>query len=1360
MLLCGVAVEVGLFLGLLALVVHGQETLNQVVDRLDLTVCLDGYATLKVNRTTAWFEYLDLNYWLSRVHPSQIAVGWSSGCSSDHAVIANNQVWKAYDKPQPNSFEISTPFSVNFTQRGMESGLSIVREDWLRDRGIACGGTNNCTGEFRTRIVEQPLPINNYTATIELINALDDTSITHTISIVPWSVSLPRYDNLTLKGSLFQAQPGLNPSPRCTDQPCMLLAQSTVASCACLCFAQPNVVHVDCSASPRTKPINATMLPANTRYLVIGYLINVKDWECGHFSPLHQLEKLKFDRPFFLKGCLYDGIRDTLKHITHRAQLESDEMLVEPSTFQNLPQLSILDIGVSPAIVPQVISDTMFLGTPNILTLNMEHSSLTWIPDNLFASLTQLKDLNLGGNVVRFIPENMFGEQNQFFVRLPSPCTGTSRAFSCDCEAVDAVTTSSSVCEPTCATESIGDSEASLDSLPTEALHVQLSHRSNSSMVRFKPGDVVNVTSGTFTAEFECSGIRGVPTWQPTAMTLRERCLVSSMRDPLGVNRSTYTCKHLLFNPQQNAFTIPKSTAVTINSLVLEAPLGLRFLTRNMLTSVARHLHHMKVQDVMFSDAPEPHTFAAAKSLQSLELVNTNLHSAMLDSTPLWYFLARLKYLDLSYNPISTLSSTMWTSLTKLSSLILTSTHLTSLGDVLSQPMADTPIISRTLSLLNIAANTMAPFHVGSLVTAFPNLTTLSVSGFKDPLSVATAPLPVFPFLPTGATGVIENGIRTLHLHNVTHLSHLEQFPSLRELHVTNHASVPFRLLKGALPATLIRLVVDAAALDYIEPGALEHLMIHASELSSGQPYVVSINTRDGALDTTSSVSCTRNGCACFGTRNASSPVGCVKRCSVLKTAGVACIYPDVCEVVCDLGEPGTPVTAKLSCDLATETFVSSCMLRVESKSTTPIVVGTVVAVLVSLVGVASLLLLRQRRAYNMVQSVELFQHKVNTLLVSRYPQLHGQSLTIPPLFQLNSLRVEEEIGKGNFSRVSRAITLAHGAVGSLAAGASVALKTTDDDAASLTAALLEAQLMHTFSHPNIVGVVAISLQSASCHLVLELMDQSLLSFVRQLETPLPESTIASIMLDVAMACEHVASCNIVHRDLSARNCGILHRGKGLTPKAKLFDFGLARVCNDGGVYTSSTQQQAQPIAWMAPESLTDEVFSERSDVWGFGVLCWEINSMGARPWSQFMVQEIVVAVSKQGKHLERPGTLQVPGRCSDRIWDILCQCWQQNAHHRPPFLELVRLISTFSSAPLTAATSVPYNSQTSPCLSEVSTSLDEESAALRSATTSAVAPLGNWCQPEQVQEPSFHQTNQLFHFVLDQRRDDSEVHL
>ena len=80
-----------------------------------------------------------------------------------------------------------------------------------------------------------------------------------------------------------------------------------------------------------------------------------------------------------------------------------------------------------------------------------------------------------------------------------------------------------------------------------------------------------------------------------------------------------------------------------------------------------------------------------------------------------------------------------------------------------------------------------------------------------------------------------------------------------------------------------------------------------------------------------------------------------------------------------------------------------------------------------------------------------------------------------------------------------------------------------------------------------------------------------------------------------------------VHRDLAARNVLIDH-GKVV----KVCDFGLSRDVFHDNHYKKLTNGKL-PLKWMAIESLRDRIFTTQSDVWSFGIVLWEIVTMGTQ---------------------------------------------------------------------------------------------------------------------------------------------------
>ena len=92
----------------------------------------------------------------------------------------------------------------------------------------------------------------------------------------------------------------------------------------------------------------------------------------------------------------------------------------------------------------------------------------------------------------------------------------------------------------------------------------------------------------------------------------------------------------------------------------------------------------------------------------------------------------------------------------------------------------------------------------------------------------------------------------------------------------------------------------------------------------------------------------------------------------------------------------------------------------------------------------------------------------------------------------------------------------------------------------------------------------------------------------------------------------HLVSRRVIHRDLAARN--ILVGVDGLQT-VKLSDVGLSRPLNAAQYYRRSTNGKV-PAKWLSVENIADNRYSHASDVWSFGVLCWEVFSFGEEPYS------------------------------------------------------------------------------------------------------------------------------------------------
>ncbi|CAL8263554.1 unnamed protein product [Lota lota] len=164
-------------------------------------------------------------------------------------------------------------------------------------------------------------------------------------------------------------------------------------------------------------------------------------------------------------------------------------------------------------------------------------------------------------------------------------------------------------------------------------------------------------------------------------------------------------------------------------------------------------------------------------------------------------------------------------------------------------------------------------------------------------------------------------------------------------------------------------------------------------------------------------------------------------------------------------------------------------------------------------------------------------------------------------------------------------------------------------------------------------------------------------------KSPLTIEDLICYSFQVARGMEFLASRKCIHRDLAARN--ILLSEDNIV---KICDFGLARDIYKDPDYVRKGNARL-PLKWMAPESIFDKVYTSQSDVWSFGVLLWEIFSLGASPYPGVQIDEDFCKRLKDGTRMRAPET------ASPEIYGIMLACWQGEPRERPTFPALVEIL-------------------------------------------------------------------------------------
>ena len=211
----------------------------------------------------------------------------------------------------------------------------------------------------------------------------------------------------------------------------------------------------------------------------------------------------------------------------------------------------------------------------------------------------------------------------------------------------------------------------------------------------------------------------------------------------------------------------------------------------------------------------------------------------------------------------------------------------------------------------------------------------------------------------------------------------------------------------------------------------------------------------------------------------------------------------------------------------------------------------------------------------------------------------------------------------------------------------------------SLQDFILEISAMHKLNNRYLLPLYGVVLSSPMKIISQLAPDGNLLSKLRKRKLHsllrLTEYTV-----QIAKGMEFLSGQRFVHRDLACRNILLFNEND-----VKIGDFGMMRRISDNGEYKMEEQRKI-PIAWSAPESLRKKVFSEKSDIWSFGVLLWEVFTFGDMPWKGSNAKQIITMI-------EQGVRMNIAKYVSQSIWDLTEQLWKFSPLNRPSFTTVVK---------------------------------------------------------------------------------------
>ncbi|XP_067030254.1 fibroblast growth factor receptor-like isoform X2 [Acropora muricata] len=275
-----------------------------------------------------------------------------------------------------------------------------------------------------------------------------------------------------------------------------------------------------------------------------------------------------------------------------------------------------------------------------------------------------------------------------------------------------------------------------------------------------------------------------------------------------------------------------------------------------------------------------------------------------------------------------------------------------------------------------------------------------------------------------------------------------------------------------------------------------------------------------------------------------------------------------------------------------------------------------------------------------------------------------------------NDVKVERIIGKGAFGRVAKGtaknLSLRSGVT-------SVAIKMVKANAPESDKRDLrsELELMKTLKpHPHVIKLLGCVTDSEPLLVLIEYVPYGdLLGYLRKSRglndtyykdpdikptTSLTSQQLIKFAWQIADGMSYLCLRKVVHRDLAARNVLV-----GERKTCKITDFGMARDVQEENIYERKTKGRL-PVKWTAYESLLYGQYTTKSDVWSYGVVLYEISTIGGSPYPRMEGRKIA-------NLLQQGYRMQKPEHVDNDLYQIMMNCWQSEPEARPSFSDLTQ---------------------------------------------------------------------------------------
>ncbi len=260
--------------------------------------------------------------------------------------------------------------------------------------------------------------------------------------------------------------------------------------------------------------------------------------------------------------------------------------------------------------------------------------------------------------------------------------------------------------------------------------------------------------------------------------------------------------------------------------------------------------------------------------------------------------------------------------------------------------------------------------------------------------------------------------------------------------------------------------------------------------------------------------------------------------------------------------------------------------------------------------------------------------------------------MPVPTGSTLGPYAIASPLGAGGMGEVYRAVDTR--------LGRSVAIKVLpahlSHDPDRQRRLLLEARTVSALQHPHICTLFDVGSQDGTHYLVMEYLEGESLA-ERLARGPLPIDQALQTAIEIADALREAHRLGFIHRDLKPGNIMLTKAG------AKLMDFGLAKLREPDPKDLPTLSKTATGIvgtaAYMSPEQALGQDVDQRSDLFSFGIVLFEMLA-GRHPWRREAVVELIHAVVHDDPP-DLPSFIQNREELQGILWKAL----QKNAADR-----------------------------------------------------------------------------------------------